>query len=96
MFDIQEELKKLPQKPGVYLMKDADGHVIYVGKAINLKNRVRQYFQSSRNQTIKTQSMVPNIKEFEYAYRIDGRYDPEAGWLFSRLQNRLDVICYTY
>ena len=66
MFDIQEELKKLPQKPGVYLMKDADGHVIYVGKAINLKNRVRQYFQSSRNQTIKTQSMVPNIKEFEY------------------------------
>ena len=66
MFDIQEELKKLPQKPGVYLMKDADGHVIYVGKAINLKNRVRQYFQSSRNQTVKTQSMVPNIKEFEY------------------------------
>ena len=66
MFDIQEELKKLPQKPGVYLMKDVDGHVIYVGKAINLKNRVRQYFQSSRNQTVKTQSMVPNIKEFEY------------------------------
>lgn len=66
MFDIQEELKKLPQKPGVYLMKDADGHIIYVGKAINLKNRVRQYFQSSRNQTVKTQSMVPNIKEFEY------------------------------
>ena len=66
MFDIQEELKKLPQKPGVYLMKDADGHVIYVGKAINLKNRVSQYFQSSRNQTIKTQSIVPNIKEFEY------------------------------
>ena len=61
MFDIQEELKKLPQKPGVYLMKDGDGHVIYVGKAINLKNRVRQYFQSSRNQTVKTQSMVPNI-----------------------------------
>lgn len=66
MFDIQEELKKLPQKPGVYLMKDENGHVIYVGKAINLKNRVRQYFQSSRNQTVKTRSMVPNIKEFEY------------------------------
>lgn len=66
MFDIAEELKKLPQKPGVYLMKDADGHVIYVGKAINLKNRVRQYFQSSRNQTAKTQSMVPHIREFEY------------------------------
>lgn len=66
MFDIQEELKKLPQKPGVYLMKDADGHVIYVGKAVNLKNRVRQYFQSSRNQTAKTRSMVPHIREFEY------------------------------
>ncbi|MGM9917326.1 excinuclease ABC subunit UvrC [Anaerotignum sp.] len=66
MFDIQEELKKLPQKPGVYLMKDENGHVIYVGKAVNLKNRVRQYFQSSRNQTAKTRSMVPNIKEFEY------------------------------
>ncbi len=66
MFDIQEELKKLPQKPGVYLMKDENGHVIYVGKAVNLKNRVRQYFQSSRNQTVKTRSMVSNIKEFEY------------------------------
>lgn len=66
MFDIQEELKRLPQKPGVYLMKDADDHVIYVGKAINLKNRVRQYFQSSRNQTAKTRSMVPHIQEFEY------------------------------
>lgn len=66
MFDITEELKKLPQKPGVYLMKDADDHVIYVGKAVNLKNRVRQYFQSSRNQTAKTRSMVPHIREFEY------------------------------
>lgn len=66
VFDIQEELKKLPQKPGVYLMKDENGHVIYVGKAVNLKNRVRQYFQSNRNQTVKTRSMVPNIKEFEY------------------------------
>ena len=42
MFDIQEELKKLPQKPGVYLMKDENGHIIYVGKAVNMKNRVRQ------------------------------------------------------
>lgn len=66
MFDIQEELKKLPQKPGVYLMKDENGHIIYVGKAVNLKNRVRQYFQSSRNQTTKTRSMVPHIREFEY------------------------------
>ena len=44
-FDIQEELKKLPGKPGVYLMHDADDTIIYVGKAISLKNRVRQYFQ---------------------------------------------------
>ncbi len=66
MFDILEELKRLPQKPGVYLMKDEAGHIIYVGKAVNLKNRVRQYFQSSRNQTAKTRSMVPHIREFEY------------------------------
>ena len=66
MFDIAEELKKLPRKPGVYLMKDADGHVIYVGKAVSLRSRVRQYFQSSRNQTAKTRSMVPHIQEFEY------------------------------
>ncbi len=66
MFDIHEELKKLPQKPGVYIMKDKDDNIIYVGKAVNLKNRVRQYFQSSKNQTAKVRSMVPNIKEFEY------------------------------
>lgn len=66
MFDIPEELKKLPQKPGVYLMKNIKGQIIYVGKAINLKNRVRQYFQSSKNQTAKTRAMVPQIVEFEY------------------------------
>ncbi|NLK38463.1 MAG: excinuclease ABC subunit UvrC [Epulopiscium sp.] len=66
MFDIQEELKKLPSKPGVYLMKDENDQVIYVGKAIHLKNRVRQYFQSAKNQTPKVQTMVPHIKEFEY------------------------------
>ena len=49
MFDIQEELKKLPGKPGVYLMHDEKDEIIYVGKAISLKNRVRQYFQCSRN-----------------------------------------------
>lgn len=66
MFDIKEELKKLPQKPGVYIMKDSKDDIIYVGKAINLRNRVRQYFQNSANQTAKTKSMVPHIKEFEY------------------------------
>lgn len=66
MFDIAQELKKLPQKPGVYLMKNKDGEIIYVGKAINLRNRVRQYFQSSRNQSPKTRTMVPHITEFEY------------------------------
>jgi len=51
MFVIQEELKKLPDKPGVYIMKDENGTIIYVGKAVNLKNRVRQYFQSSSAHT---------------------------------------------
>ncbi len=66
MFDIKEELKKLPQKPGVYIMKDETDNIIYIGKAVNLKNRVRQYFQSSKNQSLKVQKMVLNIKEFEY------------------------------
>lgn len=66
MFDIQEELKKLPDKPGVYLMHDKNDEIIYVGKAIVLKNRVRQYFQSSRNQTPKIQKMVSQIAYFEY------------------------------
>lgn len=66
MFDIRENLKKLPDKPGVYLHKDALGHVIYVGKAVSLKNRVRQYFQSQTNMTPKVRSMVAHIEEFEY------------------------------
>lgn len=66
MFNIQEELKKLPDKPGVYLMHDKNDEIIYVGKAIVLKNRVRQYFQSSRNQTAKIQKMVSQIAWFEY------------------------------
>lgn len=66
MFDIQEQLKKLPAEPGVYLMKDEDDKIIYVGKAILLKNRVRQYFQSSKNHSSKVKSMVKNIKSFEY------------------------------
>jgi len=66
VFDIQEELKKLPEKPGVYIMKDKNGQIIYIGKAVVLKNRVRQYFQSLANQTPKVQAMVPLIHEFEY------------------------------
>ena len=66
MFDIQEQLKKLPGEPGVYLMKDKNDKIIYVGKAISLKNRVRQYFQSSKNHSSKVKSMVKNIKSFEY------------------------------
>ena len=50
-FNIEEELKKLPGQPGVYIMHDAQDAIIYVGKAISLKNRVRQYFQSSRNKS---------------------------------------------
>lgn len=66
MFDIQEELKKLPAKPGVYIMHDAKDTIIYVGKAISLKNRVRQYFQSSRNKGPKIEQMVTKISRFEY------------------------------
>ncbi len=66
MFNIEEELKKLPTQPGVYLMHNAKDEIIYVGKAINLKNRVRQYFQSSRNKTTKIERMVSHIARFEY------------------------------
>lgn len=66
MFDIQEHLKTLPASPGVYIMKDKFGNVIYVGKAVSLKNRVRQYFQSSKNHSDKVRSMVKNIFSFEY------------------------------
>ncbi|SHH16552.1 excinuclease ABC subunit UvrC [Tepidibacter thalassicus] len=66
MFDIKEQLKKLPDLSGVYMMKDKYKNVIYVGKAVSLKNRVRQYFQSSKNHSLKVKSMVKNIAEFEY------------------------------
>lgn len=65
-FNIEEELKKLPAKPGVYLMHDERDVIIYVGKAISLKNRVRQYFQSSRNKGVKIEQMVTHIARFEY------------------------------
>lgn len=64
--EIQEKLQLLPDKPGVYLMKNEDGRIIYVGKAINLKNRVRSYFQSSRNHSPKVRAMVEKIVTFEY------------------------------
>lgn len=66
MFDIQEELKKLPGKPGVYIMHGEKDEIIYVGKAISLKNRVRQYFQSSRNKGVKIEQMVTHITRLEY------------------------------
>ena len=65
-FDIQEELKKLPAKPGVYLMHNKMGEIIYIGKAVKLKNRVRQYFQSNKNKTSKIKEMISNIAWFEY------------------------------
>ncbi len=66
MFNIEEELKKLPARPGVYIMHDADDTIIYVGKAISLKNRVRQYFQGSRNLGVRKEQMVEQIARFEY------------------------------
>lgn len=66
MFDISENLKKLPDSPGVYLHKDRLGNIIYVGKAISLRNRVRQYFRASSKLEPRIRSMVSQIAEFEY------------------------------
>lgn len=66
MFDLEEELKKLPDNPGVYLMHDKTDAIIYVGKAVNLKNRVRQYFQPGRNVSPKIERMISQIASFEY------------------------------
>ena len=66
MFNIEEELKKLPDKPGVYIMHDAEDHILYVGKAVVLKNRVRQYFQVGYKRSPKIEKMVSHIAWFEY------------------------------
>lgn len=66
MFDMKENLKMLPDKPGVYLYKDRFGEILYVGKATSLKNRVRQYFQSPKNLPPKVRALVSHIDEFEY------------------------------
>lgn len=65
-FNLEEELKKLPEKPGVYLMHDKEDQIIYIGKAVVLKNRVRQYFQKSRNVSQKIARMIEQIAWFEY------------------------------
>ena len=65
MFNIEEELKKLPSKPGVYVMKDKEDNIIYVGKAVSLRNRVRQYFRKN-NKTARIEKMVSLIDHFEY------------------------------
>lgn len=66
MIDIDEKLKKLPDEPGAYIMKNKHGEIIYVGKAISLRKRVRQYFQSGKNNPPKVNAMVKNIYDFEY------------------------------
>lgn len=66
MFDIQEELRKLPDQPGVYLMHDKSDAIIYIGKAVSLRKRVRQYFQPSHDEGIKKRQMVGHIARFEY------------------------------
>ncbi|MCL2163696.1 MAG: excinuclease ABC subunit UvrC [Oscillospiraceae bacterium] len=65
-FDVNNELKKLPGKPGVYIMKSIAGEIIYIGKAVSLKNRVKQYFQSNTNHTPKIKILVSKIDSFEY------------------------------
>lgn len=66
MKEFKDKIKNLPQCPGVYLMKDINGNIIYVGKSRSLKNRVSQYFQSAKNHSQKTVAMVSNIDDFEY------------------------------
>ncbi len=66
LFDLDEELKKLPDKPGVYIMHDEDDNIIYVGKAVILKNRVRSYFRDSTGKSLKIRTMVSKIAWFEY------------------------------
>ena len=66
MFVIEEELKKLPQKPGVYLMHDAQDNIIYVGKAIRLRSRVQSYFREKINRGPQIEKMVTQIARFEY------------------------------
>lgn len=66
MFDIKEELKKLPNQPGVYIMHDKNDTIIYIGKAKSLTKRVHQYFQASHNEGLKKKQMVENIDHFEY------------------------------
>ena len=65
MFNIEEELKKLPNKPGVYVMRDKDDNIIYVGKAVSLRNRVRQYFRKN-DRTTRIEKMISLIDHFEY------------------------------
>ena len=66
MFNLEEELKNLPDLPGVYIMHDKNDKIIYIGKAKILKNRVRQYFQKNSSHTTKVRAMVSNIAYFEY------------------------------
>ena len=66
MFDFQEELRKLPDQPGVYIMHDKTDAIIYTGKAVSLRKRVRQYFQPSHDEGIKKKQMVEHIARFEY------------------------------
>ena len=90
-FNIQEELKKLPGKPGVYLMHDEKDAIIYVGKAISLKNRVRQYFQSSRNKGAKIEQMVTHILCFQMRLHI---YISIFRLFVGSLQYARYVLCY--
>ncbi len=66
LFDINDELRKLPDKPGVYIMKEKNDDIIYIGKAVSLKNRLKQYFQSPQALTARIRAMVPLIQRFEY------------------------------
>ena len=85
MFDIEEELKKLPQKPGVYIMHDENDEIIYVGKAAVLKNRVRQYFQSNKDFDAKTRALVNEIDDTDW---VETESEIDALFLESEMVKR--------
>ena len=87
MFVIEEELKKLPGKPGVYIMHDDHDNIIYVGKAISLKNRVRQYFQSSRNHTEKIRQILSFMPYAEILF-----ISAKSGQRLNKLFDMIDLV----
>jgi excinuclease ABC subunit C len=102
IMDLKEKVKNLPGTPGIYLMKDSDGSIIYVGKSKNLKSRVGSYFQNSKSHSPKVVKMVKHLKDFEYiltdtefeAFMLECKLIKELKPLYNRLMK--NPLSYTY